>query len=114
MSNYVSSVVRLISQNGTVAGIGYLVTERRIITCAHMVALALGIPKDTVPKPDSEVTIDFPFVERGKHLKARVFSWRTVYKDSSLPLDGMEDVAVLEVVEDAHEESQVPERLTDE
>ncbi|HXU35061.1 MAG TPA: SIR2 family protein [Blastocatellia bacterium] len=101
MSNQVTlSVVRLINAAGSVAGIGYVTPENRIITCAHMVTQALGIPKDTAQKPDADVTVDFPFVERGKTRTARVVLWRTVYQSAALPLDGMEDTAVLEFADE--------------
>ncbi|MGA9995008.1 MAG: SIR2 family protein [Pyrinomonadaceae bacterium] len=108
-----SSVVRLINKSGAFAGMGYLAPENRIITCAHMVAQALGIPKDTLEKPDDEVTVDFPFVERGRNRTARVVLWRTVYQDSSLPLGGMEDIAVLEILDDPQASAVVANMLDD-
>lgn len=102
MSNQItSSVVRLIDQKGAVVGIGYLAPENRIVTFAHMVALALDIPKDTVQKPDFAVTIDFPFVEKGKKRKARVVAWRTIDANAQFVLDEAEDIAILEVIDDS-------------
>lgn len=101
MNNQIaSSVVRLINKSGVIAGMGYLAPANRVITCAHMVAYALDIPKDTEQKPEDEVLVDFPFVAKGKQRAAKVVLWRTVYQDSSHPTGDMEDVAVLEILED--------------
>jgi hypothetical protein len=91
-----SSIVRLFGETGAIAGIGYLASDNRIITCAHMVAQALGIPQDTEQKPDSEIPVDLPFVGAERKRRARVVSWRTINPDSALPLSGMEDIALLE------------------
>lgn len=94
-----SSVVRLIDQNGTVVGIGYLAPENKIITFAHMVALALDLPKDTQQKPDAEVTIDFPFVQKGQKRSARVLLWRTIDPSGPLPVSEFADIAILELID---------------
>src|ERR1051325_11652476 len=95
-----SSIVRLINRTGKAVGIGYVLPEDCVITCAHMVALALDIPKDTEEKPDAEITIDFPFGDKGANRKCRVSLWRTLDPNSSIPIEGMDDVAVLEVITD--------------
>jgi hypothetical protein len=114
MINQITSlVVRLIDQKEAVVGIGYLAPENRIITFAHMVALALDIPKDTAQKPESEVTIDFPFVEKGKKRRARVVAWRTIDANTKLPLNEAEDIAVLEVIDNPQPQVPPGNTLTD-
>ena len=107
-----SSLVRIVDREGKVAGIGHLVPGNRILTCAHMVALALQISIDAVPECDAEVEVDLPFVERGKKLRARVASWRPVPGGSSTPLEDMKDLVVLEIV-DKQPVSETVNSLTD-
>lgn len=108
-----SSIVRLISQNGTTAGMGYLAPENRIITCAHMVAQALGLPRDTEQKPDAEVRVDFPFMEKGKNRRTRVVSWRTLSQNQPLPSNDMEDIAVLEILDEPQPTAPAANELDD-
>ena len=42
-------VVRILAPSG-VKGAGYLVTDKHVLSCAHVVASALGVP-DTQPNP---------------------------------------------------------------
>ena len=95
-----SSVVRLFDRNGKVTGVGHQIPGNRVITCAHMVALALGIPSDATPGPDSEIEVDLPFVEPGKKRRARVAAWRTGGQDPQPVFEGLEDVAVLQIAYD--------------
>ena len=95
-----SSVVRLFDPNGKVTGVGHLIPGNRVITCAHMVALALGIPSDATPGPDLEVEVDLPFVGPGKKRRARVASWRTGGQAQQTGFEGLEDVAILQIEHD--------------
>jgi len=45
------SIVRIRKSNGTVVGAGFLVQEKYVLTCAHVVAQALGISLYTPEKP---------------------------------------------------------------
>lgn len=67
------SVVRIISEKGPV-GAGFLVGEGQILTCAHVVADALGLPIDHVQKPSGEVLLDFPFLDSPR-LTAKIERW---------------------------------------
>src|SRR5258708_23619760 len=42
-----TSLVRIHTKAGGVAGAGFLVGERHILTCAHVIAQALGLADDT-------------------------------------------------------------------
>lgn len=91
------SIVRIRKSNGTVVGAGFLVQERYVLTCAHVVAQALGISLYTSEKP-LEVHLDFPNINPGEILKARVVIWREVQEDnSSPPPEDGEDIAVLKL-----------------
>jgi WD40 repeat protein len=88
-----SSVVRIHDRHGNVVGAGFLVTEREILTCAHVVTQALGIPENTPEQPVKEIRLDFPLVAREKMLTARVILWRPI---GTLPKEE-EDIAVLKL-----------------
>ncbi len=92
------SIVRICKSNGIVVGAGFLVQEKYILTCAHVVAQALGISEYTAEKPLEEVNLDFVILEPGEIFQARVVIWRQVQADNSLPPpeDG-EDIAVLKL-----------------
>ena len=55
-----SSVVRFYHANGNVVGAGFLVADRYVLTCAHVVAAALTLPNNTEATPEQPVQIDFP------------------------------------------------------
>lgn len=46
MAQLDSAVVRFRHPNGTVVGAGFLVGDRYVLTCAHVVSRALGLPED--------------------------------------------------------------------
>ncbi|HXD34132.1 MAG TPA: SIR2 family protein [Pyrinomonadaceae bacterium] len=109
-----SSVVRLINQQGSVVGIGYRVSDNQVITCAQMVALALGITADSAPAPDAIVMVDFPFIEKGKRFEARILSWRTLDSELVVPLEEFADIAVLELGGVQQSETQAAKGLSEE
>ena len=105
-----SATVRIIGARGTVVGAGFLVSERHLLTCAHVVAQALGIA-DTVPEaPAGDVQLDFPLLAPGRSLPARVVAWHPVRSGSSIPSASGDDIAVLELAADPPPESR-PARL---
>ncbi len=89
-----ASLVRLHTTDGHVVGAGFLVGERHILTCAHVVAGALGLADDTPEKPQAPVTFDVPRVAPGQLLTARVVLWRPPRTD------GGDDIAGLELLDD--------------
>lgn len=89
-----SSVVRIYSNSGKVVGAGFLVSHKQLLTCAHVVAYALGIDAKSTEMPSIEVSLDFPIVATKQILKATVVFWRPVNPDRS-----DEDIAGLELLE---------------
>lgn len=88
-----SSVVRIYNPtSNNVVGAGFLVEDRLILTCAHVVAHALGIDRSTVEIPNGTVELDFPLVAPNQRLRARIVFWRPVNPD----MFG-EDIARLEL-----------------
>jgi len=94
-----SSIVRIRTPESSIAGAGFLVEERRVLTCAHVVAAALGISADEPKVPIDRVLLDFPLVDPERTLTARVIHW-----------DIECDVAGLELTDDPPADAQ-PVRL---
>jgi hypothetical protein len=85
-------VARIYSNKGKVIGAGCLVSQKHILTCAHVIADALGIPRQTSKMPDEIIILDFPLLITKQHLKAKVVFWQPVN-----PTMNAEDIAVLEL-----------------
>ncbi|BAY43837.1 peptidase S1 and S6 chymotrypsin/Hap [Scytonema sp. HK-05] len=76
-----SSVVRIYSNSGKVVGAGFLVSQQYILTCAHVVADALGIARNTAEMPDAKLRLDFPLLAAKEFFTAQVVFWRPVNPD---------------------------------
>lgn len=88
-----TAIVRFLTTEEEVVGTGFLVGDRHILTCAHVVNSALDIPETTVKKPTEIILLDFPFVAKGEHLKAKVIKWYPVADDN------VSDIAILELLD---------------
>jgi tetratricopeptide (TPR) repeat protein len=71
-----ASIVRLRTADGSIVGAGFLVADRRVLTCTHVVADALGIPGDTGGEPGGTLHLDFPLIVPGDIRIARVILWQ--------------------------------------
>jgi len=89
-----SSIVRIRTVDGRAVGVGFLVAERQVLTCAHVVARVLDLPDDTPAAPEAEVHLDFPLIAPGHILTAHVIRWEP------LRANGVGDVAGLELESD--------------
>lgn len=65
-----ASLVRICTANRQVVGAGFLVSERHILTCAHVVGQALGLPDFHLESPQGAVLLDFPLVSPHTFLTA--------------------------------------------
>jgi KaiC/GvpD/RAD55 family RecA-like ATPase len=83
-------IVRIRRSNGTVVGVGFLVGEKHILTCAHVVAEALGLAQDHLDQPEERVQLDFPLLALGKHLTAQVVMWQPSQPDGRGDIAGLE------------------------
>ncbi|AFZ27872.1 Trypsin [Cylindrospermum stagnale PCC 7417] len=90
-----SAIVRISKANGQVVGAGFLVSEKYLITCAHVVNAALSQPLEATEQPTGEISLDFPLIQPPEKLKARVIHWYPV-KDSTSTSE-ISDIAVLEL-----------------
>jgi WD40 repeat protein len=70
-----ASLVRLRDADGRVVGAGFLVGAGEILTCAHVVARALGQSQASAAPPEAAVAVDFPLVAPDVALAARVVRW---------------------------------------
>ncbi|MCE7006970.1 trypsin-like peptidase domain-containing protein [Kibdelosporangium philippinense] len=55
-------------------GMGCLVGDRHVVTCAHVVARALGVD-GSGPAPALPVRVDFPLVAPDQHVESTVVAW---------------------------------------
>src|SRR5262245_1477763 len=92
-----SSIIRIFSKNDTVVGAGFLISERHVITCAHVVADASNIPRTTLQQPDEEIRFDFPLIDPSNTVNAKVVFWLPMLSREPAQPDGNEDIAVLEI-----------------
>ena len=77
---YKKAIARIYSSDGAIVGSGFLVSNSHILTCAHVVADALGIEHTTQDFPQDFVEIDFPFSDnkKGQKIKAKVVFWKPI------------------------------------
>ena len=82
-----SAIVRIRTADGLVVGAGFLVSERQALTCAHVVAQALGIREENGDVPEGEVSLDFPLVAPEEQLTAKIVCWQPDADVAGLKLD---------------------------
>jgi hypothetical protein len=73
-------VVRLLAPGGLPVGVGVLVGQREIVTCAHVVNAALGRETTAQDQPGEPVAVEFPLLAVAAggppaRLAARVERW---------------------------------------
>jgi hypothetical protein len=83
-------LVRIRSADGRVVGAGFLVGERQVLTCAHVVSQALGLAEAPVDLPQAVVSLDFAFVPPRTLFTAKVVLWCPPLADGSGDIASME------------------------
>src|SRR6266496_2927193 len=86
-----ASLVRIFATRGNIVGMGFLASERSILSCAHVITAALSIAEDTPDMPTTAISLDFPLIAPGSYLSARVSFWQPPQPD------GGGDIAVLQL-----------------
>jgi WD40 repeat protein len=86
------SLVRLRDATGTIVGAGFLATPILVCTCAHVVADALQISRETAQPPAQEVQLDFPFLGEAEG-RACIHTWVRMAPD-----EGGGDIAILRLM----------------
>ena len=84
--NLQASTVRIYDENGAVVGSGFLITSNYLVTCAHVITQALGLPVDTRDAPIHPITLDFPFASLEQKMSAQVDFWSSVEDIAGLKL----------------------------
>ncbi|MEO1376322.1 MAG: trypsin-like peptidase domain-containing protein, partial [Cyanobacteria bacterium J06635_10] len=105
---YKKAIARIYrSWDGAIVGSGFLVCARHILTCAHVVADALGIARNTQDCPEDLVELDFPFPvgEQKQKIKARVVFWKPMSCEWNWNYG--EDIAGLKLESDSIEETSM-------
>jgi tetratricopeptide (TPR) repeat protein len=82
-----SAIVRLQATDGTIVGAGFLVGDRYIVTCAHVVANALDVSRESEDKPVGILHLDFPLITPGDTRTACVILWKSKDDIAGLELD---------------------------
>lgn len=85
------SIVRIRTLNGAIVGTGFLVTQKLVCTCAHVVAAALDLPPELQVCPGDKIHLDFPFINEISQY-AYIESWQPIRHD------GSGDIAVLRLM----------------
>jgi len=63
---------------GGPAGVGVLVSRHEVVTCAHVVNAALGLPPAAGDRPGDAVAVTWPRVDGAEPVTARVTAWLPV------------------------------------
>ncbi|MFF7590311.1 trypsin-like peptidase domain-containing protein [Kitasatospora purpeofusca] len=75
-------LVRIRSRSGEVVGAGFLIGVDVVCTCAHVVAVAVGVPESVEGAPVDPVFVEFPLVRDGNGAvpgcPSTVEAWRPV------------------------------------
>jgi hypothetical protein len=83
-------VVRILATEGTVVGAGFLVDERRVLACAHVVTRALGLASNAAEIPRDPIHLDFPLLAAKPLVAARVIHWQPAQPDGTGDVAGLE------------------------
>lgn len=104
-------VVRFLTPDGRVAGLGVLVGRREIVTCAHVVNVATGKDPRSQDRVAGLVTVDFPLapVSPGPRIRyrAHVDCWRPPPRHGAVG----DDIAGLVLADDPALPDVTPARL---
>ena len=78
-------------------GCGFLIANRIVCSCTHVVAQALGQPWTLPTAPTTPVYLDFPRLDGPKPLTARVMpdGWLPLKTEAYRREDGLQDIALL-------------------
>ena len=80
-----SSCVRIKTASGEIVGTGFLINPDTIVTCAHVIISAWkGLDENETKNLTPPVYIDFPFLEPGKDVTAKVTSFKGIKDDTDL------------------------------
>ena len=94
----VRSIVRIYKDDRqTVVGAGFLVGDKQVLTCAHVINDALRRENDVAEAPQAPVYLDFPLLAPNRLFIARVVLWQPHIPAGASTWEG--DIAGLEIAE---------------
>ncbi|MGB3639672.1 MAG: trypsin-like peptidase domain-containing protein [Rivularia sp. (in: cyanobacteria)] len=101
---YKKAITRIYRSDGAIVGSGFLVFNRHVLTCAHVVADALGIAHTAQDFPQGLVELDFLFPprEQKQKVKARIVYWKPMSPEGMWL--GGDDIAALKLEENLIED----------
>lgn len=102
---YKKAIARIYRSDGSVVGSGFLVFDCYVLTCAHVVADALGIEHTIQNCPEGLVELDFPLTTSNgqkRKIKAEVIFWQPISPSGTWVCG--DDIAGLKLKEDLTEE----------
>jgi hypothetical protein len=85
------SIARIVADD-QIIGAGFLVSDRHLLTCAHVVNASCGVAQAATEMPTGDVELDFPLLAMGQRITGKVVFWQPVN-----PSQLGEDLAVLEI-----------------
>jgi hypothetical protein len=85
-----ASLVRIRTVDGGVIGAGFLVGERQILTCAHVVSRACNLTDHLLDVPQGVVSLDFPLISPRTLFTAKVAQWCPPLADGRGDIAGLE------------------------
>lgn len=85
-----SAIVRIWNTNDEIVGVGLLVGQRQILTCAHVIRDALNLQTTPDSCPDQEIKVDFPFPAPKRFIWSQVVIWHPRQDDGSGDIAGLE------------------------
>lgn len=94
VTHFTGPVAAIRGKSGAAIGAGCLVLGRFVVTCAHVVADAVGADGMGATAPEATLTFDLPFLGR-RGLAAKVVAWYPVRPLADLVDNPLADVAVL-------------------
>jgi V8-like Glu-specific endopeptidase len=92
--HFAACVVRFRNRAGGACGSGFLIDRRHVMTCAHVVNVAVGRVLQSKPQPDGALQLDIPFAA-AQGIEAEVIEWHAPVPYAELKPDKPSDVAVL-------------------
>src|SRR5258708_22964399 len=100
-------IARIFGRANEIVGAGWLCGPGQLVSCAHVIARAIGIPPDSATPPgDAEVFADFPLIEPGRRLRAQIEYWLPIGMGGpGAPID---DLAGLKLLDAPHASCNPP------
>jgi len=97
MSALNKSLACIVKENHKPMGGGVVISARHVLSCAHVIADSLSIPRTQAELPKGVVWLMFPLLGEERLFSARVMYWVPVKRDNRV--EDIGDIAVLELIE---------------